>query len=771
MHSFNKNILKLLQRKIHSLKKALPVAWFLAIVSLIGGFQSLAASEPLDAKHGTGLRTLSKEQLQEIEQTWPRIVGVRPNKIGVARIQEHLQKKGYAAEEDLVAANPNEELVTVVGNPLAAEEKNAVSPAALPTSINNSTLPSFPPIGDQQSEGSCVGFGSTYYQASHEIGLLNGYNNKTSNAHILSPRWTYNLLNGGYDQGLYVSSAFSLLAQNGAPSIASFPYVNGDYRSWDLNSQDWINALNNRMAPAQYISGVGGSSQNLQTIKQLLTNGHVLTFATYIYSWVFNKVLPDPANPNSPYVGQQACTYMSGTSGGHFVTIVGYDDTIWIDVNGNGQVDAGERGAFLIANSWGSGWGNAGFTWISYDAFLNQSAVVNGPTNRVPASQDNYVYCLLPKAANYSPSLVGQFSLSQNYRNQIFIQAGLSSTSQTTPSQTFACYALQNQGGPFMFDGSAPGNAETAIFAVDMSDFGTSSAAQRYYLVTADTQAGNPTTLNSFSLIDLAHNKQVNYPNTPVNCDNSEITPFIDYTFTNTTDTTPPVVNITSPVNNSAVQNSINVSVNATDNVAVAKVQLAVDGVLQATDTVAPYLFTIDTTKWGDGSHSLMATAYDTSGNSSETAVTINVVNGFTPIYVNCGGGEVMYQGTDFKPDSGFSGTSYTYTSTNVQNVNPIYDTSRYGPNFSYKFSVPNGNYFVKLKLIETYFSQAGARIFSATINGSAVITNLDLFQAAGFCTPHDLQFPVTVTNGKINIHLVSSVDNATISGIRILTR
>ncbi len=771
MNSISKNILKMFRKKLDSLKAAYPPIFYVfAIVSLLIGTQNLAATEPAAVNHGTGLRPLSKEQLQEIEQTWPRVVGVRPNKIGITRIQEHLKSKGFAAPEDLVPANPDEEFITVKGNSLAQMAVSSFSTAALPTSVNNSSLPSFPPIGDQQSEGSCVGFGSTYYQASHEIGLVNGYNNKTSNANVLSPKWTYNLLNGGYDQGLVVVYAFNLLAQNGAPSIASLPYVNGDFRSWDLNPQDWINALKNRIAPVQYISGIGGSSQNLQTIKQLLTNGHVLTFATYIYSWVFNKILPDPANPNSPYVGQQACTYMSGTSGGHFITIVGYDDNIWVDVNGNGQVDAGERGAFLVANSWGSGWGNAGFTWISYDAFLNTSAVVNGPTtNRVPASQDNYVYSIVPKAANYSPSLVGQFTLNQSYRNQISIQAGLSATSQTTPNQTFACYALQNQGGPFEFDGTTPGNPQTATFVVDMSDFLTTSATQRYYLITADNTAGNPTTLTSFSLLDLSNNKQINYSGTPLNCDNSQVTPFVDYAFIKNNDTTPPVVSITSPVNNSAVNKSINVNVNATDNVAVARVELYVDSVLQATDTVAPYIFTLDTTKWSDGNHQLSAIAYDTSGNSSTTAETIDIMNSFTGIYVNCGGAEVKYQGTDFKPDSGFSGTSNTYCSGNVLNANPIYGTSRYGLNFSYNFNVPNGPYLVKLKLVETYFNQPNKRVFSATINGNTVITNLDLFQTAGFCVPHDLQFPVTVTNGIVNINLVSSMDYATVSGIRII--
>ncbi len=44
----------------------------------------------------------------------------------------------------------------------------------------------------------------------------------------------------------------------------------------------------------------------------------------------------------------------------------GYDDNIWVDINSNGTVDSGEKGAFRIANSWGTGWGEGGYGWLPY---------------------------------------------------------------------------------------------------------------------------------------------------------------------------------------------------------------------------------------------------------------------------------------------------------------------------------------------------------------------------------------------------------------------
>jgi Papain family cysteine protease len=52
--------------------------------------------------------------------------------------------------------------------------------------------------------------------------------------------------------------------------------------------------------------------------------------------------------PNS---GVYICNPASGIDGGHCITVVGYDDS---------------KGAWLIRNSWGTGWGMAGYCWFGY---------------------------------------------------------------------------------------------------------------------------------------------------------------------------------------------------------------------------------------------------------------------------------------------------------------------------------------------------------------------------------------------------------------------
>ena len=116
-------------------------------------------------------------------------------------------------------------------------------------------------------------------------------------------------------------------------------------------------------------------------------------------------------------------------------------------------------------------------------------------------------------------------------------------------------------------------------------------------------------------------------------------------TLTVTPDTTPPTVSITSPTSGATESGSITVNASASDNVAVANVQLLVDGSnVGSPDTSSPYNFSLNTTSLSNGSHSLTAVATDTSGNATTSAaVAITVSNqqtgGATPGYANNGSG------------------------------------------------------------------------------------------------------------------------------------
>jgi len=93
-------------------------------------------------------------------------------------------------------------------------------------------------------------------------------------------------------------------------------------------------------------------------------------------------------------------------------------------------------------------------------------------------------------------------------------------------------------------------------------------------------------------------------------------------------DTIDPSVAITSPQNDATVNGSLTVSVSATDEGGVDRVELYVDGELLSSDTTSPYTFPWDTYGYANSGHELSAVAYDTAGNAGwSNVITVTVAN------------------------------------------------------------------------------------------------------------------------------------------------
>lgn len=86
---------------------------------------------------------------------------------------------------------------------------------------------------------------------------------------------------------------------------------------------------------------------------------------------------------------------------------------------------------------------------------------------------------------------------------------------------------------------------------------------------------------------------------------------------TDPSDSTPPSVSISSPMDGAAVSGIVGVNVSASDNVGVTEIELYIDDVLFATDVTEPFVFTWDTTLSSNATHTLHAVAYDAAGNSN----------------------------------------------------------------------------------------------------------------------------------------------------------
>ncbi len=137
----------------------------------------------------------------------------------------------------------------------------------------------------------------------------------------------------------------------------------------------------------------------LRKIKASLLEGNAVVTGGYPARWVYGRV-KGGGSYGKP--GQSAVVASAGSSGGgHQVTIVGYDDDITAEIAG-----VTLRGAFLIANSYGTLWQNDGYVFMMYDAVntvseypaLNNPELFAGPLYLTPGEGNRMLSPALTKA-------------------------------------------------------------------------------------------------------------------------------------------------------------------------------------------------------------------------------------------------------------------------------------------------------------------------------------------------------------------------------------
>ena len=504
-------------------------------ILLLGG--SAAQERQAGAPHPTGLIPLDARQIQEIREGWPRITRAGVNRLGLERVNAVKRARGKTPIDPRMVKPVGREIESAVIGRIAFAQPVAADQDLLgdiPAVVDNSELPYFPPIRDQSPLGSCVAFATTYTQLSYMTAFQRGLDirNDSDNADKYSPKWTYNMVNGGSDQGATLTSAYSLMEGHGACTWAEFPY-DGNPRAWCLDPLVWRRALDVRTSPTQYVE-YASSDSGRELVKRLLTDGYVLVFGTYIASWVPRIIQDDPStSDDDPEVGKLIAYYLDGSAGGHAMTVVGYNDAIWTDINEDGRVDAGEKGAFRIANSWGPLWADQGFIWLAYDALRTFPAVPYGPRDhRVQAFQGDMCFVLTVRN-DPSPLMIAEATVNHAKRNQLRLTLGRSDTGSTVPSTSWPPAALQEQGGAYAFDGSA--NAVDGTFVLDLSDILVEGAGVlRYYLGMHDGAPGDPATLRAFKIIDLTTDPPTEVASTlvPQSADgDQQVYSYVDYAY------------------------------------------------------------------------------------------------------------------------------------------------------------------------------------------------------------------------------------------------
>lgn len=465
----------------------------------------------------TGLPEFTQEELQYQNRHHLRVKHVKLNQLGLDRVNEARKAKGLGrlSEADVDVVPLGKEVEGTVGAAPLPDDGAAQALGVIPAAVDNSTLKYFPPISSQGSFSSCGVYNGTYYAMTYMNAMARNLDAKNGGAaYRLSPKWTYNMVNGGeYTNGSWYYWAYEIGQKHGIATFAEFPYVGStsdpkNYRAWCLDPVVWRNAINRRFDQFGYVDGTN-TNAGVEQVKQMLINGYILNIPTYINSWQWKPIGNDPSTTaDDAFAGKNCAYWVNGTSGYHAMTVVGYNDEIWVDINGNGVVDPGEKGAFRIANSWGTGWGEAGFAWMAYDALKNPSAVSGGPsTGRVTGWSPSRAHWVTARP-DYRPTMVAEFTLHHQLRNQLRMSLGISDRTRSTPAITWPSVMINNakySSGPYAFDGTT--TAVDGTFVLDFTDIAPAGSGSdyRYYVGMYDSASGNPAELLSYQLIDVSN--------------------------------------------------------------------------------------------------------------------------------------------------------------------------------------------------------------------------------------------------------------------------
>lgn len=253
-------------------------------------------------------------------------------------------------------------------------------------------------------------------------------------------------------------------------------------------------------------------------------------------------------------------------------------------------------------------------------------------------------------------------------------------------------------------------------------------------------------------------------------------------------DTVPPAITLATPTNAAIIAGNLVISGTATDNIAVQTVEVRLDnGSWSAATGTTSWSYSLNTSNLLNGPHVIAARATDTSGNISPTNTAnvrfINVpggyvqrVSGGNPANVtDCSGNlwllDRAYSVGGFGYSGGTTGVLVNTITGICASAQSIYQRERYSTSsggFYYQFDCPAGIYEVTLLEAETYWTGTGKRVFNAFIQGRQVLTNLDIYAAAGGMNkPLTLVFTNAVTNSQLQVLFTPVVDNARISGLQ----
>ena len=277
---------------------------------------------------------------------------------GTGWLPPPVDPRDFTAEAPAIA-----DVRTVLETKLEQHRPEAL--AAPPVSVD--LRPWCSPIEDQGGLGSCT--------ANAAMGVVEYFERRAHGKHIDGSRLfvyktTRNLMGVTGDTGAWLRNAMGALATCGVPHERYWPYTDAD-PAFDLEPSAFVYAVADDFEALQYFAH-DPLSLNVPrpavvaSVKKYLAAGIPSMFGFWGYA-SFDRG-DQPGNIPVPTDAEVA----GDPAWGHAIVAVGYDDQHHITNTASGQTTTG---AFLIRNSWSTGWGQSGYGWMPYDYVLKGVAM------------------------------------------------------------------------------------------------------------------------------------------------------------------------------------------------------------------------------------------------------------------------------------------------------------------------------------------------------------------------------------------------------------
>ncbi len=319
--------------------------------------------------------------------------------------------------------------------------KAAQAAAGLPDHVNNANSKYFPPVFNQDG-GSCGSASRIAYMFTHELNAYRDVDGSTTD-HNYPTHFVWLLTNGRSGKDAFVQHVGvpSSKTYGGRTYSALFGYQEETYLDfgWMTGYDKWFEAFGNRMnKPTTNPYSLGTEEGRLAAKAWLYNHAGDESFhcggliGLGVASGGNWKKIPSTAVNDSIGVTDMYYVYQWGTQVDHALTMVGYDDRIQFDLDGNGvygEEEKDEVGAWIIVNSWGQ-WCNKGFIYCPY-AYGGSNFKSDGTFS------GNWWYGeLYHTRKDYRPLRTIKLKMDYSRRSELLLQAGVSADLTATKPES-----------------------------------------------------------------------------------------------------------------------------------------------------------------------------------------------------------------------------------------------------------------------------------------------------------------------------------------------